>query len=352
MGVFIVEPDAKGRVSGGYRYNHELVHAHPALQLISVDRQDLARRLAAVEVAAGDWLLLDSLFLNAIDWVPFCEARRRTGARLGLLLHALPSFIAKARKDDRAGLLDPRLPPDEAGLLGQLDVVVCPGPYGPRLLEASGVPTRVILCPPGRIDVTTAPPKAKVAGPPRILTVANVTRGKGYADGLEALRGISNLPWEWHLAGSVDWEPDFVSEFRRHVVRLGLEDRVRFHGHLEHSQVRLLYPSSDLFLFPSLTENQPLALLEARAYGIPMVAYGVGGVPDIVNEGPCGLTATPFDVRQLSHKIELLLVDAKLRETLSLAGRENAARQPTWAESAATLILELFGASAGALALV
>ena len=89
-----------------------------------------------------------------------------------------------------------------------------------------------------------------------------------------------------------------------------------------------------MFLLASFTENHPLVVLEARAHGLPVVAYRVGGVPDVV--GDAGLLASPFDVVELAAHLRRLLTDADERSRL----RDIAFRggEPVrWSESAARL---------------
>ena len=61
-------------------------------------------------------------------------------------------------------------------------------------------------------------------------------------------------------------------------------------------------------------ENSPISILEAMAYGKPIVASQIGGIPELVREGKTGLLFDPGNVDQLSDKITLLLGNRGLRE--------------------------------------
>lgn len=68
-----------------------------------------------------------------------------------------------------------------------------------------------------------------------------------------------------------------------------------------------VFPALDLLLHTSRIEGMPLTLLEAMACGCPVVAIGVGGVPEVVEEGATGLIAGPGDWRGVAQRaIDLL----------------------------------------------
>ncbi|HWO12445.1 MAG TPA: hypothetical protein VNN80_23270, partial [Polyangiaceae bacterium] len=177
MRIYLVEPEALGRVSGGYLYNQRLAEAGE-LRIVSTSVAALGSSLRALELEPRDWLLLDSLFLEARAFATFVATRRRTGCQLGLMLHAFPSFVERADRGDKASLIDARPTEPELALLAELDAVVCPGPYGPRLLAASGVAVPTVSCPPGQVVALESPPlvRPRAALPLQVLTVGNVTR--------------------------------------------------------------------------------------------------------------------------------------------------------------------------------
>lgn len=92
----------------------------------------------------------------------------------------------------------------------------------------------------------------------------------------------------------------------------------------------------DVFLLPSLNEGSPLALLEAMAAGLPVVAGRAGGIPDIVTHGEDGLLFDPLDPEEGADRLAELLADSELRRRLARAARARA-RQLTWARAADVL---------------
>ncbi len=108
------------------------------------------------------------------------------------------------------------------------------------------------------------------------------------------------------------------------VAALGLRDRVRFLGY--RSDVPELLAACDVFVLPSLYEGLPLALLEAMASGVPVVATAIGGVDEAVQDGVSALLVPPADARALGVAIRTLLDDPGLARQLGTTGMAVARR--------------------------
>lgn len=340
MGVFLVEPDSDGRISGGYLYNRKLSAASSGVQLVSLSARELASGLAPLPIGAESWLLVDSLLLHPASLEPFLALRRRTGCRLGLLLHAFPSFVARAPtlSAEEAAHLMPT--PLELTLVQELDAVVSPGPYAERVLRRSGLRLPCLICPPGAVPVDDAPEPPR-SGPPTVLSVCNVTLGKGLKDAVRALGGLSALAWRWEVVGSLHWDRACVAELTDLVAQHGLSSRVQFSGQLSHQATLERYRRGHVFLLPSRSENHPLTLLEAQAFGLPAVAYATGGVVDVVEHEQSGLLAPPFDIAALEGCLGRLIADASERARLGQGARLAALGRPDWRASAERLQREL-----------
>jgi glycosyltransferase involved in cell wall biosynthesis len=100
---------------------------------------------------------------------------------------------------------------------------------------------------------------------------------------------------------------------------LGLDSRVRILG--ERSDARDLLPGLDLFLMPSLTEGHSIALLEAAAAGLPIVATRVGGNPEIVDHERTGLLVPAGDEASMTAAVMRLFLDRKLASEMGAAAR-------------------------------
>lgn len=97
------------------------------------------------------------------------------------------------------------------------------------------------------------------------------------------------------------------------VGKRGLKG-ITFHGFVHDADE--IYSDVDLLLVPSSTEALSLVILEAMSRGIPVVASGVGGIPEIVRDGYNGFLARP-DVGSFYEKVTMLLENPALTETFS-----------------------------------
>lgn len=100
----------------------------------------------------------------------------------------------------------------------------------------------------------------------------------------------------------------------------GVEKMTTFAGF--QPDVAAWLPVFDVLTLPSLTEGTPMALLEAMAAGVPVIATAVGGVPQVVADGVNGLLVPPGNVQALSDKLRSLRDNAELKNRLGRAGLE------------------------------
>ncbi len=98
---------------------------------------------------------------------------------------------------------------------------------------------------------------------------------------------------------------------------------VSYLGHLQ-EDARMIdaYNSADVMLVPSRQDNLPQTAVEAHACGVPVVAFKVGGLPDIVSHLASGFLASPFETGDLADGIEWVLGDESRREALGKTARE------------------------------
>ena len=111
------------------------------------------------------------------------------------------------------------------------------------------------------------------------------------------------------------------AKLERKVKGAGLESKVVFAGF--QTETEEWYRVFDSFVLPSLTEGTPLALLEAMAAGLPVVASAVGGVPKVVSDGINGLLSPPGDAVALGDKIRVLIENPQLSRMLGNTGAQS-----------------------------
>lgn len=165
---------------------------------------------------------------------------------------------------------------------------------------------------------------------PILGTLGRLTPQKGSRDLLRALPAIRReFPGVGLvLAGDGPQRSDLEAEARA----LGVADCVAFLGFRRDPATVLA--ALDVFLFPSLWEGLPQALLEAMAQGVPVVAARAVGVTEIVRDGESGLLVAAEDPEGLARATLRLLRDRALADRLGLAGRRHVLAHHALADTA------------------
>jgi glycosyltransferase involved in cell wall biosynthesis len=86
--------------------------------------------------------------------------------------------------------------------------------------------------------------------------------------------------------------------------------------------LRQVYSAADVFVIPSLEDNQPNTVLEAMACGTAVAGFGVGGIPEMVQTGETGVLAKNREVNELARAIEYLLMHEPERRRMATAARQ------------------------------
>ncbi|HSQ38897.1 MAG TPA: glycosyltransferase family 4 protein [Anaerolineales bacterium] len=100
---------------------------------------------------------------------------------------------------------------------------------------------------------------------------------------------------------------------------------------------------TDIFLLSSILEGQPLVIVEAMAYGCPIISTNVGGIPELITDGVNGFLCPPEIPQCLAEKIRLLVDDPSMREHLGRAARKFYENSPFEAKAAAKFFIEVYG---------
>jgi colanic acid/amylovoran biosynthesis glycosyltransferase len=164
-----------------------------------------------------------------------------------------------------------------------------------------------------------------------ILNVAALKAYKGQAHLLGALALLRRQGYDAvvHLVG----EGPERAELERLANSLGVAAAVRFHGVLSGRPLRRLLEQAHVFAMPSvqlqsgLTEGIPVAVMEAMAVGVPVVASSVSGMPELVIDDVTGLLVPPADEEALAAAVRRLIDQPGLSERLSTSARQLVAEE-------------------------
>jgi glycosyltransferase involved in cell wall biosynthesis len=169
------------------------------------------------------------------------------------------------------------------------------------------------------------PPKGRApSARPVLLFVGWLIPEKGVFDLLDAARILagadaSDARFSVRLIGPFHgYEP----ALRAHIAKANLQGLVEVVGVVRsRAEIIAAYQSADIFVLPSWAEGLPVALLEAMACGLPVVASRVGGIPDLVQENTCGFLVPPRDPIALATALEQLITQPKMRYDFGHASR-------------------------------
>jgi glycosyltransferase involved in cell wall biosynthesis len=174
------------------------------------------------------------------------------------------------------------------------------------------------VIPPGVDLERFRPGDGRGPGPLRLLFVGSESRRKGLGVLLRALRLLENCVGELTL--DVCGANDQARRYARLVPPV-FDGHVTFHGRISERAVADLYRRADVFCAPSLgPETAGVALLEAMASGVAVVASRLRGYDEVVHDEIDGLLVPPRRPRPLAAALRRLLDDPTLRERLSQEG--------------------------------
>jgi len=160
------------------------------------------------------------------------------------------------------------------------------------------------------------PENGRMFGERSIVSVARLAEVKNIPTLLQAFSRVSApFPIRLKLVGDGP-ERRRLQEL---AIRLGIGDRVTFLGN--RADVREILANSTLFALVSMYEGVSMAILEAMAMGLPVVAAKVGGNPGIVIDGETGFLVDPHDPETIADRISLLLREEELCASMGMKGK-------------------------------
>ena len=209
------------------------------------------------------------------------------------------------------------------------DLVLAPSDFVARRLRAQGVRRPIEVLPTG-VDLERFRPGGRAAArhalglgdADRILLyVGRLDREKNLELLLDAVARVATPGTRLLLVGRGMQAP----ALRSAAAARGLGARAEFRGGMPPDGLPTYYRAADLFVFASTSETQGLAVLEAMACGLPVVAVRASGIEEVVAEGVSGLLV-PEDPAIFAAAVTQVLADADLAAKLAIGGREAASR--------------------------
>jgi glycosyltransferase involved in cell wall biosynthesis len=203
-----------------------------------------------------------------------------------------------------------------------------------RAIADGGVPRRRIRVIAPGVSRTAASrrPAREVRG----LCVANWTKEKGIRTLLAAIEWLPDVKLD--LVGGTP-DRSYARGVHADLRRARLRRRVRVHGVKRGAGLRRMYARATFFALPSIRESYGMAVSEALAAGLPVIACDIPATREVT--GGAALLVPRGRVDPLADAIDRVAHDARLRERLSRRARERAQRFATWSESEREFVREV-----------
>lgn len=248
---------------------------------------------------------------------------RRAGAKL-LLYHLLDARLV--RRADQVVTVSERIARqlERAGVKpGRIQVVA----NGVRVEQFHGKEVS-----PSYKQSLGIKPEAMVVG-----SIGSLTQEKGHGDLITAVAAISKKFPEMILLLVGDGKER--EKLEKMVHRLGMTDKTIFAG--TRKDIPAILSILDLFVLPSLMEGLPMALLEAQAAQVPVVATSVGAIPRVIEDNVTGVLVPPRNAEAISQAMIRLLSEKESSREMARRGLERV-RRCFSAEKMASKYLSLY----------
>ena len=161
--------------------------------------------------------------------------------------------------------------------------------------------------------------------PRKILFVGNIQERKNQNAFIDAIAPLSKIyPFITEFYGQCGDQSVFEREFLQRVNKFAW---CSYKGMRGRAELRGAFRGASMLVLPSLEDNCPMAVLEAMAAGIPIVASSVGGVPELVKDGVTGLLCNPRDPQSMRSCVEYVLSEPRKASVLAASARNLAMKR-------------------------
>jgi glycosyltransferase involved in cell wall biosynthesis len=340
MRILFAIPGDLATASGGYAYDRALLAQGRALgvEIIHValsggfpnpGKAEIVSSIAAIRAALqpGDVVLIDGLAYGAL---PEAAIHEINAPILALCHH--PLCLETGLDRQSAARL---FASEKAALALAQKIVVTSAHNKAELQDRFAAPAeRIVVALPGTAPGVRAP---RQGDPPVILALGALIARKGYDILLDALAGVTDLPWQLRIAGSPRAAPECAAQLYLRAARPDLAGHVAFLGEISASEARAALLDADVFVSASLYEGYGMALAEALSFGLPIIASR-GGAVDKTLPDEAALKVAPGDAAGLRAGLRAVLSDSALAARLSEAAWRSGQALPDWPETARVVI--------------
>lgn len=157
-----------------------------------------------------------------------------------------------------------------------------------------------------KVRIKLGIPESKII----IMSVGELTKRKNHMVVIEALACLKEFDILYVICG----DGPLKAQLRAKAEKLGVRDRLKMLGFRK--DIAELHKAADIFVFPSLQEGLPVAVMEAMASGLPIVASKIRGNEDLISNNQGGYLIKPKDSKQVAEAIKKMIQNSEKREKM------------------------------------
>jgi len=151
---------------------------------------------------------------------------------------------------------------------------------------------------------------------PNVLYLGYLNKEKGLLEVVDSIDHYSTLYPDRKLTATIAGSGSLLKELMSNVDKRGLP--IHFPGYVQKEKKAEAFKNAVIYLFPSIHgEGMPNSVLEAMAFGLPILTTRVGGIPDFFEEGKMGLFLENREPEYIAERIEYLLKRPELMREMS-----------------------------------
>ena len=187
-------------------------------------------------------------------------------------------------------------------------------------IAACGLAANKVVVMYNPVEIPPEVPARSAVETVRFVFLGRIGQRKGAFD---LIRAFAKLPPEQKMRADLTLAGDGEVEQACRLIReLGLQDRIKLVGWINTKQRDQILGQSDVFILPSWNEGLPIALLEAMAWGLPVITTPIGGIPEMVFDQKNGILVTPGNILQITEAMQRLIQDEPLRLAMGKNSRQ------------------------------
>jgi glycosyltransferase involved in cell wall biosynthesis len=206
------------------------------------------------------------------------------------------------------------------------DMIITPTAHDREMLDRMRPPAQTVIHLKPFLDLSGWPSAAaarpmRSPGPVRLITIAMMRSGnkvQSYAALASILVKVTVMDWTLDIVG----DGESRSEVEAYFTPFG--NRVHFHGAFDgRARMGMLLQGSDILVWPAIEEPIGMVFLEAQAHGLPCIAFGFRGVPEVIEDGVSGYVIPPGDESGFVSKLGEMINNSELVARLGASARRN-----------------------------